>query len=321
MEYRNGSCAERCAQTPFLRCRSPCAYSYARLRCECDPYLEREARNAEEHPRRGNAPCPRTHKYEREDFGVRYCSDQRPPEVPVRELLAASWRSFALPLRLPDLVMDALYLLRHPKTFLRSLGTGAVAGVLGVLVTSVLRNACKLAFSAPGLGAGTSLFHVRLKDAIRLVGGGVYRELTHGMRHLFEAQPALVGVWFGALGATEERVFRHTVVKLMDRQRDAIEAIVQRALERFGDDASAQRRVRRVYGLLVCLVSSALFGLHHLQNLALDAMTGAKVACQVVMTTVMGIFLHALSKTSSLYSAWIAHFTHNFVATHTLWRA
>ena len=53
--------------------------------------------------------------------------------------------------RLVDLVKDAGYLIRHPYTLLKSLTTGAAAGVLVFLVTSIVRNTCMVAMRAGGL--------------------------------------------------------------------------------------------------------------------------------------------------------------------------
>ena len=143
MEYRSSvECKTDCSKTAFLQCKEPCKYNYSLLSCECDPYLAKELLNAANYKRIGGDECPLSHKYKREDFGRLYCSDQ--PPQPMSDLhknytlLKFLYPAFSL----PTLVSDATYLIKHPKTRLKSFTTGAVAGVLVFLVSSILRNAC-----------------------------------------------------------------------------------------------------------------------------------------------------------------------------------
>lgn len=308
MEYRNSCASVTCGEKSFMRCRQPCTYNYRRLRCECSPYLANEILNATKYQRSGSEECPPSHKYEKEDFGVLYCSD-KPEEKSVSQVLAFVDPRF----RLVDLVKDAGYLIRHPYTLLKSLTTGAVAGVLVFLVTSIVRNTCMVAMRAGGMPAigMSTLFGITLTDATKLVGKNVATEI----KTIVEGS---VTRWIAAalpmslLGATEENLFRDTLPKLMDGIRDRLEATIERVLKKISSGTPTPKQVQKIYGVIVCIVSSMAFGLFHLQNLLY--FDRVSVYCQVVFTAVMGIFMSVLRRFSSLYSAWIAHFTHNFIA-------
>ena len=62
--------------------------------------------------------------------------------------------------------------------------------------------------------------------------------------------------------------------------------------------------------------SGVLFGLVHLTNMPKNP-TDIKrraVLCQVVFTSVMGFVYTFLARYTTLATAWVAHFVHNFTA-------
>ena len=151
-----------------------------------------------------------------------------------------------------------------------------------------------------------------LTEAIGYVGANVNKQLKAAMKNMFNSKGVGLGLFMGVLGASEENLFRDTLPKLMDRYRDTLEAIIQKVLNRISKEESTPKQIQRVFGLVVCIVSSVLFGLYHLSSLIVIK-DKTIVYCQVVFITVMGVFLHVLKDFSSLYSAWVAHLVYNFI--------
>lgn len=225
----------------------------------------------------------------------------------------------------------------------RDVALGTVAGVVTFVGTSIIRNACmalSLYYGARGAGRlrvsriAIKLINVaraRPDEASRAAQHAVGDAWSRAMRGAFRSmcremtraarnarspgkKRAVGGLMLSVMGGQEETFFRGWLGRFVERIKKPIFRFLRRC--GFRNDRTNEKYVERVYMAVNAVFSGVLFGLVHLTNMPNNPTDMARraVLCQVVFTSVMGFVYTFLARYTTLATAWVAHFVHNFTA-------
>ena len=141
------------------------------------------------------------------------------------------------------------------------------------------------------------------------------REMTRAARNARRpGKRAAVGLIPSVGGGQEEKFFRGWLGRFVEHIKKPIFRFLRRC--GFRNTRKNEKYVERVYMAVNAVFSGVLFGLVHLTNMPKNP-TDIKrraVLCQVVFTSVMGFVYTFLARYTTLATAWVAHFVHNFTA-------
>ena len=141
-------------------------------------------------------------------------------------------------------------------------------------------------------------------------------EQTQFRKFIFSAlgDKGVLRLTVGVAGAGEEILFRETLPKLLQRIRPYLFKYFEKKFSRLSQENShdkVEQKVKQTYTILLSCISGLWFGLIHLGNLGIQDLQ--HTICQVVMTTVVGIFLSYLREKKGLATVWMIHFMNNYL--------
>ena len=117
------------------------------------------------------------------------------------------------------------------------------------------------------------------------------------------------------MGAQEEYIFREFLIELLNTK---IKIPTEKLFKKiFNKSNNLDQKINGIYLVLETFLSGCVFGLYHLNNLAI--MPKEEVFRQVFLTTFMGFFLNIIKSINpNVYLVWLVHYYHNFLAVTVL---
>ena len=167
-------------------------------------------------------------------------------------------------------------------------------------------------------GFDSTIFNSSTKDILLHSIWSVCHDFAEKLRnilslhHLGHSYHATM-LFAGFLGASEETMFRGKNFDILDILKKPVFAFADKLADLYKADRKNFRK--HAVSIMVLIISSITFGLFHLQNLLVEGDTKTFIYCQVIYTTIFGLFLQKFSpQVDGILPLWVAHFLHNYIA-------
>ena len=333
---------EDCNKLKFYNCYqqdNACYFNLEDKTCHHDDNYEIQLQESKKNPKK-TLVCP-TGKYQRKYRGIVYCSDYKPK---ISEL--SSYYTFlgtlffgpqlAFPVKYSyETIKDVYYALSGNKIkvlierYLNINFKGFVLGIVSNLIhlTNINLFIKKSDFKRPNIiNIFKDIFIIEKEvktytsfseDLFNYFNNlkTIFKKIVTGKKNEQEKLSILFGRIVGNLGAQEEYIFREFLIELLNTK---IKIPTEKLFKKiFNKSNNLDQKINGIYLVLETFLSGCVFGLYHLNNLAI--MPKEEVFRQVFLTTFMGFFLNIIKSINpNVYLVWLVHYYHNFLAVTVL---